>query len=81
VVSGSVSGSVSGPAGSTRPVVRIDRDICIGAGLCVLAAPEVFDQADDGLVVMIVDDPGEDADDAVREAVRRCPSGALSLRE
>jgi ferredoxin len=66
---------------SQRPSVYVDRDLCIGAGLCVLAAPEVFDQADDGLVVMLTSQPAEATDDAVREAVRRCPSGALSLRE
>jgi ferredoxin len=61
----------------------VDRDLCIGAGLCVMTAPEVFDQADDdGLVVVRVaegTDPsaGPHAD-SVREAARRCPSGALT---
>lgn len=62
--------------------VQVDRDVCIGAGLCVLAAPEVFDQSeDDGLVVVLAAGALADPDAAVREAVRRCPSGALSLRE
>ncbi len=61
--------------------LHVDRDLCIGAGLCVLAAPEVFDQADDGLVVLLTPDPPDGADAAIREAVRRCPSGALSLTE
>lgn len=65
---------------SSRPRVHVDRELCIGAGLCVLAAPEVFDQGDDGLVVVLVDDALDDPDDAVREAARRCPSGALTLR-
>jgi ferredoxin len=59
----------------------VDRAVCIGAGLCVLAAPEVFDQGDDGLVVLLVADAVDDPDDAVREAARRCPSGALTLTE
>jgi ferredoxin len=66
--------------GSSRPRVHVDRGVCVGAGLCVLAAPGVFDQEDgDGLVVVLVDDALDDPDDAVREAARRCPSGALTL--
>jgi len=62
-----------------------DRDVCIGAGMCVVAAPAVFDQDDDGLVLLIAAGPAtrdpEGADAAaVREAVSLCPSGALSLQ-
>lgn len=59
----------------------IDRDACVGAGMCVMAAPEVFDQDElDGRVLMIgsVD---EFNTELVREAVMLCPSGALSLSD
>ena len=62
--------------------VAADRDMCIGSGNCVLTAPRVFDQDDDeGLVVLLT--PDVDAQDAgaVREAVVRCPSGALRIVE
>ena len=62
--------------------VRADRDVCIGAGLCVLAAESVFDQDDDGIVVLLQErltDP--ETIRAAREAVANCPSGALSLEE
>lgn len=60
--------------------VIADLDVCIGAGVCVLTAPEVFDQgADDGLVRVLVDEvPAEEAR-LVREAVDLCPSAALSI--
>jgi ferredoxin len=63
------------------PTVRIqaDRDICIGAGNCVLAAEEVFDQDDDAIVVVLEERPSADQEPAVRNAVAQCPSGALSL--
>ncbi|MHA6793856.1 ferredoxin [Pseudonocardia bannensis] len=57
--------------------VRADRDVCIGAGMCVLTAGAVFDQDDDG-VVAVLDETPEDID-AVRRAVANCPSGALSI--
>lgn len=59
--------------------VRADRDVCIGAGLCVVTAGEVFDQDDDGIVVVLDEHPADVA--AAREAVANCPSGALSLEE
>jgi ferredoxin len=59
--------------------VHADRDVCIGAGMCVLAADAVFDQDDDGIVVLLDEHPGDVQD--VRDAVANCPSGALSITE
>ena len=57
--------------------IEADRDVCIGAGMCVMNAEEVFDQGDDGIVVILeVEVPPEHADAAAR-AVAGCPSGAL----
>jgi ferredoxin len=57
--------------------IEADRDVCIGAGMCVMTADEVFDQGDDGIVVVReVEVPAEHADAAAR-AVASCPSGAL----
>ena len=57
--------------------VEANRNVCIGAGMCVVNAEEVFDQGDDGIVIVLeVDVPPEHADAAAR-AVAGCPSGAL----
>jgi ferredoxin len=57
--------------------IEADRDVCICAGMCVMTAEEVFDQDDDGIVVVLeVEVPAEHADAAAR-AVASCPSGAL----
>ncbi|WP_109508554.1 ferredoxin [Nocardioides speluncae] len=62
--------------------IDVDLESCIGAGLCVMAAPEVFDQSpDDGRVVVLVDEPTPDQVPAVREAVGLCPTAVLRLRE
>lgn len=48
--------------------------------MCVLTAPEVFDQNDeDGTVTLIAAVPSADDEAAVREAVRLCPSGAITV--
>ncbi|MEV6801120.1 (4Fe-4S)-binding protein [Micromonospora rifamycinica] len=64
-----------------RPVrVRVDPGVCVGAGLCVLRLPGMFDQDDtDGTVVLLRADPDPGAEDAVLKTVTSCPSGALQL--
>jgi ferredoxin len=47
--------------------------------MCVLTAPAVFDQDDDGIVTVLVDDVAPGDLDAVRRAVSLCPSGALTI--
>jgi ferredoxin len=61
--------------------VVADTDVCIGAGQCVLAAPGVFDQGRDGIVVLRDGDPAGTPAAAVLEAVALCPSGAIRLAE
>lgn len=61
--------------------IEIERDLCCGAGMCVLHAPAVFDQDDaDGLVVLTAAEPPADQHDAVREAAQMCPSGAVRIK-
>jgi ferredoxin len=60
--------------------VHADRGRCVAAGQCILAAPEVFDQAEeDGIVIVRLPEPPAEAHRAVRDAVRDCPVRALSL--
>ncbi|MDN3026825.1 ferredoxin [Streptomyces sp. S.PB5] len=58
--------------------IDIDRDVCIGAGQCALAAPGVFTQDDDGFSELL---PGREdgGDPMVREAARACPVSAISV--
>lgn len=58
-----------------------DRDVCISAGNCVMVADAVFDQDDDGIVVVLVDDVPDGEEEHAREAVRLCPSQALRIAD
>ncbi|MEV5834076.1 ferredoxin [Nocardia sp. NPDC052112] len=60
--------------------ITVDRERCIGAGMCALIAAEVFDQDEDDGRVRLLDPRPPRGHDAVREAVEACPSGALGLR-
>ncbi|RYF47971.1 MAG: ferredoxin, partial [Comamonadaceae bacterium] len=49
--------------------VVIDEDKCVAAGQCVAAAAEVFDQRDeDGIVVLLNENPPAEIADDVRQA-------------
>ncbi|CAM02117.1 ferredoxin [Saccharopolyspora erythraea NRRL 2338] len=62
--------------------ITVDEEKCCGAGSCVLAAPEVFDQRDeDGVVVLLDAEPAENLHAAVREAADVCPAAAIALSE
>ncbi|WP_341947041.1 ferredoxin [Microbacterium sp. LWH11-1.2] len=59
--------------------ITVQSDACVGAGQCALVAPDVFDQDDDGIVLLLEPDPqGSDLEAATR-AVRLCPARAISL--
>ena len=61
--------------------ITADRDVCISAGNCVMVAGAVFDQDEDGIVVMLVDDVPESEEARAREAVKLCPSQALRIAD
>jgi len=62
--------------------VVVDQEKCCAAGQCVLIVPEVFDQNDDdGIVVLLEADPGEDKRCPVTEAAQVCPAAAITLEE
>ena len=61
--------------------VRVDADRCIGAGHCVLRAPRVFDQRDDGIVVLLDATPPGELHAAARKAADLCPAEAITIEE
>ena len=59
--------------------VSVDRELCVGSGSCEMLAPDVFEVDDDGVLTVLVPEPGDDDVPAVRDAVQACPTRALSL--
>ncbi|MEU9344947.1 ferredoxin [Streptomyces sp. NPDC048278] len=61
--------------------VEVDQPRCVASGQCVLMAPDVFDQDDDGIVELLSGSPAPEQYDEVREAAAICPAAAIRLRE
>ncbi|MCV7412379.1 ferredoxin reductase [Mycobacterium florentinum] len=61
--------------------VAVDTTKCSGIGLCEMAAPTVFEVGDDGQAQAINPEPSEDERAAVEQAVRECPTSALSIQD
>ena len=59
----------------------VDKDACIGCGLCADICPEVFKMDDDGTSTAIDTEIPDDAKDAAREAAEQCPVEAITIEE
>jgi len=57
----------------------IDRDGCIGCGLCADTCPEVFRMADDGLAEVYVETIPTEAEDTAKEAEDSCPVSVITV--
>lgn len=58
--------------------VEIDRDVCMGSGNCLFAAPGVFALDEDGVATVV--DPAGSAEDDIVVAARNCPTHAITVR-
>jgi ferredoxin len=61
--------------------VTVNQDKCVSSGMCVLNVAEVFDQSDDGVVVLLLDEPGPELAEDTRKAAAACPAMAIHLEE
>ena len=67
------------PIGGFRVVVDVDK--CIGAGHCVLRAPLIFDQREDGMVILLDATPPAELLAAARKAADLCPAEVITIEE
>jgi ferredoxin len=65
------------PDAEDRRRITIDRDLCMGSGMCIVYAPGTFAHDDETKAIVVV--LMGDSIDTVRIAVEACPTGALSL--
>ena len=57
--------------------IEVETAACVGAGQCVLTAPAVFDQDDDGIVLLLAENVTDGS--AARQAAQLCPARAITV--
>ena len=59
--------------------IVVDRDRCIGTGICESTAADVFEVQDDGAMKLLIDEVADTDRDRMEQALARCPTGALKI--
>lgn len=61
--------------------VVVDFDRCQSNAICMSLCPEVFEVRDDGFLYIINEHPDDSLRLRVDEAVRQCPTQAISIED
>jgi ferredoxin len=69
---------VPDPAHPASLSIAIDRELCMGSGMCIMYAPSTFAH-DDGTKAVVIDPTG-DSIEGILTAAEGCPTGALTVR-
>jgi ferredoxin len=59
--------------------INVDFEKCTSNAVCMGIAPEVFEVRDDNFLYVLQEEPPEELRPLMEEAVRMCPTGAISL--
>lgn len=61
--------------------ISVNRDLCVGHGVCESIASDLFAVGDDAISQVLVDEIPADRREAAEEAVASCPAHALRSTE
>lgn len=61
--------------------IKVDLELCQSHGLCVEAAPAVFELRDDGFLYVLKDEAADRSTvQEVEKAIVECPTGAIAFQ-
>ena len=60
-------------------IAKVDKDLCIGCGLCPSVCPDVFSMEDDGKAEVIVAEVPNNSEAQAKEAEAGCPVNAIEI--
>lgn len=61
--------------------VSVDREKCMGCGVCESICPEVFQMGDDNIAKVLQDPVSDSLEPAAREAADSCPEEAIQVEQ
>ncbi len=61
--------------------ILVNFDLCKSNAVCMASAPEIFEVRDDGYLYILQEAPDETHRAAVEEAVRLCPTRAITVED
>ena len=61
--------------------VVVDYDKCDSNAVCVGILPQIFEVRDDNYLYILDESPPEELRARLEEAVRSCPTGAISIED
>jgi len=59
--------------------VTVDFDSCASTGVCMQTCPEVFEVRSDGYLYILIENPGPELADKVKQAAGACPTAAITI--
>jgi ferredoxin len=59
----------------------VDKNLCIGCGLCAEVCPQVFGMGDDNIAQVKTDPIPQEAEDSCHLAADQCPGSAIQIQE
>ena len=60
--------------------IKIDRELCIGAGTCAALAPNTF-ELDNELKAVLKQGKGKDKEEDILAAAKGCPVSAITVED
>ncbi|HEY5556227.1 ferredoxin [Acetobacterium sp.] len=57
----------------------VDKETCIGCGLCESECPDLFELDEDSIAIVMVDVVPEEFESCALEALEECPVDAITL--
>lgn len=61
-------------------IVKVDRNLCIGAATCVAVAPQAF-ALDNQAIAIILDTAEEENNETLLDAAKACPVAAIIITD